>query len=176
VGLALSRRLAEAMNGRLALASAAGPGTTFVIDLPTAQTETVPGAPQPTVTAVEEHIVLYIEDNLSNLRLVERVVGRSPGWRLVHALHGQLGIELAQAQRPALILLDLHLPDMSGEHVLRALRASSATAQVPVWFITADATPGQAQRLLDAGADGHMTKPVNIAELIELLDSTAAHH
>lgn len=176
VGLALSQRLSEAMNGSLTLLATTGPGATFLVDLPAAEPAAAhePAIPGQTHRATSEHTVLYIEDNLSNLRLVERVVSRRPNWRLVHALHGQLGIELAQSQRPDLILLDLHLPDMSGEQILAVLREGWMTEKVPVWFITADATPGQADRLLAAGADGHMTKPVDVVQLLALLDSTGA--
>ncbi len=169
VGLALSHRLTEAMGGQLRLVESTSPGATFVVDLPAADpADDVPGEPA-VPAAVPTRTVLYVEDNLSNLRLVEKVVARRPGWRLVHALHGELGIELARAQIPTLVLLDLHLPDMSGELVLSALKAHPRTRDVPVWFLTADATPGQAKRLLAGGADGHLTKPVDVRDLLLLL-------
>jgi len=97
--------------------------------------------------------VLYIEDNLSNLQLVERVLGHRPGVRLISAMRPQLGLDLA-SQHPDLILLDLHLPDMPGEAVLRRLWSSPATADIPVAILSADARPALIERLLAGGPAG----------------------
>ena len=138
LGLPLSKRLAEAMGGALELVSTPNQGSTFWIELPMAgapvqqaerqlEKETAPVA-EPVSQAGPELTVLYIEDNLSNLQLVERVLGHRPGVRLISAMRPQLGLDLA-SQHPDLILLDLHLPDMPGEAVLRRLWSSPATAE-----------------------------------------------
>jgi CheY-like chemotaxis protein len=119
--------------------------------------------------------VLYIEDNLSNLHLVERIFTRRPGARLLTAMQGFLGLGLADLHKPDWILLDLHLPDISGEEVLRRLRANPRTAHIPVTILSADATPGQIKRLLGIGARDYLTKPLDVRRLIHLLDGTLSH-
>jgi PAS domain S-box-containing protein len=172
VGLALSRRLAEAMGGALTLDPDVVSGASFVLELQAGEVGEAVGTMRPgDVREQARATVLYIEDNLSNLRLVERIVARRGTWRLVHALQGRLGFELAVSQPPQLLLLDLHLPDLPGERVLAALRADPRTADVPVYVISADATPGQRRRLLQAGAAGYLTKPIDVRQLLDLLDT-----
>ena len=118
--------------------------------------------------------VLYIEDNLSNLQLVERVLSRRPGVRLISAMRPQLGLELAAEHDPDLILLDLHLPDMPGQEVLRRLQAEPRTAQVPVVILSADARPSLINELLAQGVRAFMTKPLDVKELLGLVDGIAA--
>jgi CheY-like chemotaxis protein len=118
--------------------------------------------------------VLYIEDNLSNLQLVERVLRRRPGVRLISAMRPQLGLDLAAEHDPGLLLLDLHLPDMPGQEVLRRLRAEPRTARVPVVILSADARPSLIQELLDRGVRAFLTKPLDVRELLDLVDTVAA--
>jgi CheY-like chemotaxis protein len=118
--------------------------------------------------------VLYIEDNLSNLQLVERVLRRRPAVRLISAMRPQLGLDLAAEHDPGLLLLDLHLPDMSGQEVLRRLRAEPRTADVPVAILSADARPSLIQDLLDEGVRAFLTKPLDVRELLGLVDTVAA--
>jgi len=186
LGLPLSKRLAEAMGGTLELATAVDQGSTFWVELPRADDpvqrldrEPQIGAPlvqDQTESAGPALTVLYIEDNLSNLQLVERVLGRRSGVTLISAMRPQLGLDLAGEHHPALVLLDLHLPDMPGEEVLRRLQASPKTADIPVVILSADARPGLIKRLLDQGARAFLTKPLNVTELLELLDTIAAEH
>jgi CheY-like chemotaxis protein len=161
LGLPLSKRLAEAMGGTLDLASTPPAGSIFWIELPLvegpvqqderrSQVE-APPAGEPAEPSGPTLTVLYIEDNLSNLRLVERVLGRRPGVRLISAMRPQLGLDLAADHHPDLVLLDLHLPDMHGEAVLRRLQASPRTAGIPMVVLSADARPGLVQRLLEQG-------------------------
>jgi CheY-like chemotaxis protein len=114
--------------------------------------------------------VLYVEDNASNLRLVERIIARRPGLVLLHAATGRGGLDLARAHRPRVILLDLHLPDIHGEQVLEELVRDPRTADIPVIIISADATPRQIARLTAAGARAYLTKPIDIATFLAALD------
>lgn len=118
-------------------------------------------------------VVLHVEDNASNRKLVELVAAQCPGIRLVEAETGAAGIELARALRPALVLLDLRLPDISGEQVLHRLLADPATAELRVVLISAEARPVEATRLVAAGADAYLVKPVDVLQLRELFESIA---
>ncbi|HEX3211281.1 MAG TPA: ATP-binding protein, partial [Actinomycetota bacterium] len=181
LGLPLSKRLAEAMGGILDVATTVGQGSRFFVELPQAegpvqraerqQELEEPAEPDP--EPASELTVLYIEDNLSNLQLVERVLSRRPGVRLISAMRPQLGLELAAEHDPDLILLDLHLPDMPGQEVLRRLQAEPRTANVPVVILSADARPTLIQELLAQGARAFMTKPLDVKELLELLQTIA---
>ena len=181
LGLPLSRRLAEAMGGTLDLVSTPDQGSTFWVELPVAegpvqrverqQELAAPVAPQPEPEPAMT--VLYIEDNLSNLQLVERVLSRRAGTRLISAMRPQLGLELAAEHDPDLILLDLHLPDMPGQEVLRRLQAEPRTAQVPVVVLSADARPKLIEQLLAEGVRAFLTKPLDVKELLELLQTVA---
>jgi CheY-like chemotaxis protein len=93
--------------------------------------------------------------------------------RLITAMRPQLGLDLAGEHHPDLVLLDLHLPDMPGQEVLRRLRANPATAQIPVVVLSADARPSLIQQLLDQGARAFLTKPLDVKELLGLLDTVA---
>jgi CheY-like chemotaxis protein len=114
--------------------------------------------------------VLYIEDNDSNIQLVKGVLRRRPEVRLLTATHGGAGIELAQAELPSLVLLDLHLPDMHGAEVLRELREDTRTCDIPVVVISADATAAQISRLGASGADHYISKPFEVRHLLAVID------
>ncbi len=173
LGLALSLRLAEAMEGALALERTGPEGSVFRLDLRLEQDPLVrledPAAPgemldeAPHVPAT----ILYVEDNLANLSLVETILLSRPRWRIVPALQGQLGVEFAREHAPDLILLDLHLPDIPGAEVLRRIRADERTAAIPVVVISADATRDSLEKLRAAGADAYLTKPLDIDEFME---------
>jgi PAS domain S-box-containing protein len=182
VGLALSQRLAQLMDGRIEVQSEPGVGSSFTLILPLAEevdhstgqrgTEGSEPSIAPGVVpgSSASLTVVYIEDNLANVRLMEELAARRAGVSLVHAMQGRLGLELIFSSRPDLVLLDLHLPDMSGEEVLRRLRAEAATADIPVVVVSADASPGQIRRLMGMGATGYLTKPFDIAELLVWFD------
>ncbi len=118
--------------------------------------------------------LLYIEDNLSNLRLLECILARRTSIRLTSAMYGQLGLKLAREGRPNLILLDVHLPDLPGWEVLAALQDDPATRDIPVVVISADATSRQMQRLIETGAVAYLTKPIDVPKLLRVLDEHLA--
>ena len=183
IGLALSHRLAEVMGGTLGVESTVGRGSTFWVDFkivegPVDRVERLghvgAAAPVALTPAGDLPAILHIEDNLSNIQLIERVLAQRPGVRLIPAMQGRLGVELARQHRPVLVLLDLNLADISGEDVLSMLRDDPATAHTPVAIISADAMPRQAQRMLAAGATAYLTKPIDVRQLLELVDSSLA--
>jgi PAS domain S-box-containing protein len=180
LGLALSQRLTEAMGGSLTLESTGSEGSVFRIELqitsdPLNRLE-APAEPQPPKeeAAHGPATLLYIEDNLANLNLVETILLCRPRWRTMPALQGLVGLDLAREHSPDLILLDLHLPDIMGEEVLRRLRADPRTAAIPVVVITADATRSTVERLRNAGADAYLTKPLDIDEFLETVETTTS--
>jgi CheY-like chemotaxis protein len=128
----------------------------------------------PTAAAPGSATLLYIEDNEPNVRVMSSIVSLRPAWRMVHAGLARLGIELALAHRPELILLDLHLPDGTGLEVVRALKSGAAPLPARVVVLTADASTAQEHRVRAAGADGYLTKPLEVAEVLALLDEVAA--
>jgi CheY-like chemotaxis protein/two-component sensor histidine kinase len=177
LGLALSKRLVELMNGIIGVQSTPGKGSTFWVELPAAENPLekveMPAEIAPDISAGGlSSIVLYIEDNPSNLRLVERIITQRPGVRLISTPEGKAGIELARRHRPDLILLDLNLPDIQGHEVLLDLRGNEMTAHIPVVVISADATPRQVQRLKEAGAQAYLTKPIAVGRFLQVLDET----
>ena len=179
IGLALSKRLMVAMGGTIGVESRLGAGSTFWLELPLGECP-LNALPEPTAEIVEERAaaapavrklkLLYIEDNLSNNLLMQRILESRPEVQLISAMQGRLGLELASRQAPDLIFLDLHLPDMTGDEVLRALRQRSATSETPIVMISADATPSQVDRLYAAGANEYFTKPLDIRRLLNYVD------
>lgn len=114
--------------------------------------------------------VLCIADALSSLRFAERIIEGRPELELLTARRGQPGLELARHRHPALVLLDLDLPDIPGEVVLEQLKANPRTQSIPVVVMTADATPRRLERLLTTGAADYLTEPLDVAQLLDVLD------
>ena len=114
--------------------------------------------------------MLQIEDNPSNAALVGQVLAKRPGVRLVSAVEGLSGLQLARQHRPDLVLLDLHLPDLAGDELLHRLKAVPELADTKVVVVSADATPSRIREMLDLGVEGYLTKPVDVEALLRLVD------
>jgi PAS domain S-box-containing protein len=178
LGLALSKGLMDAMGGAIGVESTPGQGSLFWVDLRRAEAleadlEPSEHAETPARQA-RRGTLLYVEDNLSNLQLIERLLSRRPGIKLLSAMQGRLGLELAREHRPGLILLDLHLPDVHGSDVLRRLLEDARTRDIPVVIITADASPKEVERLRAAGARDYLTKPIDVRRFLAIVDEMLA--
>jgi PAS domain S-box-containing protein len=177
LGLALSKRLTEAMGGRIG-ESQPEKGASFWLEFPIVASprdrvvadRRVVAAP---LAAIGNQIktLLYIEDNVSNLTLIEHLLGEHPPIKLISAMQGNLGLELAVRHRPDLVLLDLHLPDMNGSDVLAKLKADSRTSAIPVIMLSADATKSQINKLMVAGASDYLTKPLDVDRFLKAIES-----
>lgn len=178
LGLALSKRLVEAMGGRIGVESSVGRGSTFWVEMGLVESPVERleqdrqniSIPDASVLSAETRTVLYVEDNLSNLKLIQELFADRPGIRLISAMQGRLAVDLAREHQPHLILLDLHLPDIAGDEVLRRLRADPATSVIPVVMLSADAMPRQIERLLAAGARAYLTKPLDVRKFFALVN------
>ncbi|HEX7994227.1 MAG TPA: ATP-binding protein, partial [Streptosporangiaceae bacterium] len=182
IGLPLARALAQVMHGELRARSTVGQGSTFTVSLRRApELARVPDQPsrkappvlidrsqamgKPTMT------LLYIEDNPANVEVVGQYLASREHARLLIATSGAEGLAAAHQHRPDLVLLDLHMNDMTGEQVLGQMLADKATADIPVAVLSADASPRVIRQLLTSGARAYLTKPLDLGRLGELLDS-----
>jgi CheY-like chemotaxis protein len=183
IGLVMSKRLVELMGGAIGVESTVGLGSVFWFELnmaaapklaigeeepaqvPQAQVEQ--GAPRRTL--------LYVEDNPANLKLVEQLIARRPDMRLLSARDGNLGIQLARANQPEVILMDINLPGISGIEALKILREDPATAKIPVVALSANAMPRDIEKGLQAGFYRYLTKPIRINEFMDTLDMALEH-
>ena len=176
LGLSVSKGLVAAMGGEIGVDSTPGELTTFWVDLRLTEardhgSETAACAASAWAREDEPPSgrILYIEDNPANAELVREVLAQCPGLTLTVAANGAEGLRLAGAERPALILLDAHLPDISGEEILARLRAGEPTASIPVVAISADASSTSRRRLRHGGARDYLTKPIDVAELVRAI-------
>jgi len=183
IGLVVTKRLVELMGGEIGVTSSPGVGSVFWIELAstTPLASALPeggpeaaSAPSDLPDEGEPHLVLYVEDNPANLRLVEEIVAFRRDLRLLSAPDGHLGLQLAKAHLPEAILMDLNLPGMSGFEVLRQLRADPETTWIPVIALTANAMPRDIERGLAAGFHRYLTKPIDIDKFTEAINSTLA--
>jgi PAS domain S-box-containing protein len=181
IGLALSQRLVNAMRGRLGVSSEVGVGSSFWVELPEAASplDSLERAREQSfhlgnTTISTRWVVLCIEDNLPNLQLLNKVFARRPAIRLLSASQGAMGLQLARQHHPDLILLDLHVPEMDGQDVLANLRQDPLTAKIPIIVISADATPKQIDKMLEAGATAYLAKPFDVGHLLQTVDNLLA--
>jgi len=174
IGLVISRRLAELMGGSIRVKSVPGEGSSFILRLPRAvdpdtvrssldELESIPAA-------YHRRIVRYIEDNETNVEVMRGILALRQQVHLEVSVAGLDGLAAVRAELPHLILLDMHLPDISGLELLRHFKADPATAGVPVIAVSADATAQQIDAALDAGAVRYLTKPVDVTELLAAID------
>ncbi len=176
IGLAVSRRLAEAMNGRLEVISREGEGSTFTLRLPGARpTETtvsaspVPAVDLPTLNG-RVATMLYVEENPSNIALMRHVIAAFGTIQLHVAETGHEGLALARDLRPDVILLDINLPGLSGFELKARLDADPLTRGLPVLALSASAMPADIRRGREAGFRSYLTKPLDIGALARALD------
>lgn len=176
LGLSVVKKLIEVMNGNLGVESTLNQGSTFWIELPLIESQmqnfykhnpTLPGGTK----VVGAGTILYIEDNVSNIDLVEQIISNHrENAQLVTTMHGLQAVKLAIDYQPRLILLDLNLPDIHGSQVLKNLLDEELTRHIPVVVISADAMPQQLERLKKAGARDYLTKPLEVNEFLRIVD------
>jgi PAS domain S-box-containing protein len=173
-GLSLpsAQTLARSMGSEITVASEVGLGTSFSFTLkliggspPRPDVDHGPDAGPPATPKI-----VCIEDNPSNLKLVTRILGRREDVELMTATTGELGISLVREQQPALVLIDMHLPDINGDAILARLRGDPSTKDIPMVMLSADASPEQITRLMGLGADAYVTKPLSVTDLLSTVD------
>lgn len=181
LGLVITKKLLHAMGGEVQVRSRAGVGTRFEVTLPLApaqmqrSTAAAPAATVPTMRHGDvTRLVLYIEDDEVNTLLMEQVFLTQPAWEFMAVATGAAGLEAALQRGPTLILLDMHLPDLSGSEVLERLRADPRTRDIRCIAVSADALPEQIEHALAIGFDGYWTKPIDLGEVIGELEAIAA--
>ena len=180
IGLTITRQLAELMRGRIGFESRVGRGSTFWIDLPlagegaareeAARISQATKARAPRKAGPGSRTVLYVEDNPANLKLMEEIIRRVPDISLLSAHSAELGLELAQTEKPNLIIMDINLPGMDGYQALEHLHAHRTTSNIPVIALSANAMPGEVEKGLLAGFHTYLTKPIKIDEVLTAIE------
>ena len=178
IGLVVAKRLVEMMGGGIGVESEVGVGSVFWFELNTVAAphlDTAEGTAMSLAGSGEPHpartkTVLYVEDNPANMRLVEQIVARHPHIRLLNAVNGHNGIEIARSATPDTILMDVNLPDISGFEALEILRNDPFTRHIPVIAVSANAMPLTIETGLKAGFFRYITKPIQIDEFMRVLN------
>jgi PAS domain S-box-containing protein len=178
IGLVMSKRVVELMEGAIGVESTVGVGSVFWIELLLTTAPTFLVASSESTTAIQARIptaarlrtLLYVEDNPANLTLVEQLIARRSDIRLLTAVNGTLGIEIARASQPEVILMDINLPGISGIEALKILREDPATAHIPVVALSANAMQRDTEKGMEAGFFYYLTKPIKVNEFMDALD------
>ncbi len=177
IGLVVSKRLVELMQGRIGVESTVNAGSNFWIDLVAdndphaAYIKAALAQPvgAPPTTAVRSRLLLYVEDNPANLKLIEQLIARRPDMRLLTAQNGQDGISLARVHLPEVILMDINLPGINGIEAMKILRADPTTQHIPIVALSANAMPQDIEKGIAAGFFRYLTKPIKVPEFLETL-------
>ncbi len=178
IGLVISQRLAELMGGSLRARSVTGEGSVFILSLPTLKDDdTVRTNLDELLTQpaqYQQRTVHYVEDNETNVEVMRGVLAQRPQVRMDVSVTGLDGLAAIRNRRPDMILLDMHLPDISGMELLRHIKADQATCTIPVVIVSADALDSQINTAMACGAMRYLTKPVNVNELLAVVDEVLA--
>ncbi len=180
IGLVVSKRLVELMQGKIGAESTVGSGSVFWIELihdtihheNYAKTVNTVMATSPILSGPKKRLLLYVEDNPANLKLVEQIIARHPDLRLLSAMNGKDGIALAIGYVPDVILMDINLPGISGIEAMKILRDDPITAHIPIVALSANAMPRDIEKGLEAGFFKYLTKPIKVNEFLETLNAT----
>jgi PAS domain S-box-containing protein len=177
IGLVITKRLAQLMHGEVGFRSVSGEGSEFWVDMPVhelgARTRGLPRVLERGVDSrvmIGKKLVLYVEDNPANAAFMKDLVGVFENVDLLVATTAEIGLELAEARRPDVIVMDINLPGMSGLDALRALRENLKTTKIPVIALTAAASERDKQRGVQAGFYRYLTKPVKVDEFVTALE------
>jgi signal transduction histidine kinase/ActR/RegA family two-component response regulator len=180
IGLVVTKQLVELMHGAIGVDSAIGAGTTFWVELAASIEPVLEMAAfdtssysDPQISA-EPRTLLYVEDNPANLNLVEQLITRRPDLKLLTAIDGYAGIQLARTYTPDVILMDINLPGVSGFGCLKILQEDPTTAHIPVMALSANAMPRDIEKGEEAGFFRYLTKPINVAQFMDALDLALA--
>jgi signal transduction histidine kinase/CheY-like chemotaxis protein len=175
IGLTISRRLVQAMDGKIGFESFVGQGSKFWVELPMANEIAAKMARRPSLfaTAADTRCkILYIEDKIPNIELMRAIIEDLSHTRFIDAQTVEEGLKIARSLKPDLVITDIHLPDGKGFDVLRGLRNDDRTSHIPVVALTADAMPSNMHNMELAGFHHVLTKPLKIPNLMEILRAT----
>ncbi|MDP1678715.1 MAG: response regulator, partial [Candidatus Nitrotoga sp.] len=177
IGLVVSKKLIEQMGGNIGVESTVGTGSVFWIELAVTDELQLEVSRSKSVTLAtnvcdqsQQRTLMYIEDNPANLSLVEHIIEGRSDIRLLSAMNGNVGIELADAHLPDVILMDINLPGISGVDVLRILRSDPLTKHIPIIALSANVIPHDIVNAMEAGFFRYLTKPIKFNELISAID------
>jgi PAS domain S-box-containing protein len=182
IGLVVSKRLLELMEGSIGAHSTVGTGSVFWIELGAAldphidfiQSVSTALAATPDTLGKRTRLLLYIEDNPANLKLIEQLIARRSDLRLLTAQNGTDGISLAHGYLPDVILMDINLPGISGIEAMKIIRLDATTAHIPIVALSANAIPRDIEKGIEAGFFRYLTKPIKVNEFMETLNVALA--